>query len=77
MLAGQDTQHLPSPFLGYVIYERSLGSHLQNQSCLQLTSCHSSMVSTAACYRGLEVPASNPGKGKNLLISDLKGNLII
>ena len=37
------------------------------------SSRHSSMVSTAACYR--VVPGSNPGKGENLLISDLKGNL--
>ena len=32
------------------------------------------MVSKAACNQ--EGPGSNPGKGENLLISDLKGNLI-
>ena len=38
------------------------------------SSRHSSMVSMAACYQwGL---GSNPGKGENLLISDLKGILI-
>ena len=33
-----------------------------------LTSRHSSMVSTGACYQGR--PGSNPGKSENLLISD-------